>query len=270
MDHTVSTAAISVVIPVAMATAITWLGCFDSVITDLGFQHYGEHPDHDIPLLPSQLKMPANTLVNLGYTLLGFLWINKFVKDRNDGAITDGDRFVGSTFCWMAVAYGPVQFLRIVTQRHRFAVLDQWFTLPFFAWVVVMSDYLMDGWNARRILTVMVLSFASYTFALLHELGFEVALGFHILFAVMYGMQIFRASQSEQLKSKLLWALLLAVLSCAGFVGLKLLDLHLARFSLFHRFSGHFWSKVADIMQIHFVCKFFHPIMVENAKNKKE
>ncbi|XP_019625783.1 PREDICTED: transmembrane protein 187-like [Branchiostoma belcheri] len=269
MDHVVRRAAISVLIPVAMATAITWLGCFDSVVTELGFQHYGEHPDHSIPFLPSQLKMPANTLVNMGYTLLGVMWIRKFLKDRNDGTITDRDLSVGSVFCWMAVVYGPVQLLRIVSQQHRFAVMDQWCTLPFFAWVVVMSDYLMQGWNTRRTLTVMAFSCASYALALVHDLGFEVALGVHILFAVLYGMQILQASQSKLLKSKLRWALLMAILSCAGFVVLKLLDLHLARFSVFHRFSGHFWSKVADIMQIHFVCKFFHPIMEQNAKNKK-
>ncbi|CAH1265101.1 transmembrane protein 187-like [Branchiostoma lanceolatum] len=269
MDHAVSRAVVLVLIPVAMATAITWLGCFDSVVTELGFQHYGERPDHGIPLLPSQLKMPANTLVNLGYTLLGFIWLRKFLKDRNEDNITNSDLFVGSVFCWMAVAYGPVQFLRIVTQQHRFAVMDQWFTLPFFAWVVVMSDYLMHGWNTRRALTVVMFSFASYSLALVHDLGFEAALGIHILFAVLYGMQIFLASQSKQLKSKLLWAMMFAILSCAGFVVLKLLDLHLAKFSVFHRFSGHFWSKVADIMQIHFVCKFFHPIMEENTKNKK-
>jgi hypothetical protein len=47
----------------------------------------------------------------------------------------------------MAGCYGPIQLLRILTQLHRFAVLDQWFTLPFFMWVFVWGNYLTSGWN---------------------------------------------------------------------------------------------------------------------------
>ncbi|KAF3812439.1 hypothetical protein GH733_019575 [Mirounga leonina] len=77
-------------------------------------------------------------------------------------------RYLKDVFAGMALVYGLVRWLRIATQ-----LLDQWLTLPIFAWLVAWRLSL-DG----------CLSLGSYGLALLHPCGFEVALGAHIAAAV--------------------------------------------------------------------------------------
>jgi hypothetical protein len=76
-----------------------------------------------------------------------------------------------------AVIYGPVQFMRIVTQERLWGILDQWITLPFFALVVAWNIALL--WRPSVLVTVLieVVSVASYLMATVHPLGFEIALG---------------------------------------------------------------------------------------------
>ncbi|KAF7710191.1 hypothetical protein HF521_009063, partial [Silurus meridionalis] len=85
----------------------------------------------------------------------------------------------------MALAYGPVQWTRLATLRRAPSVLDQWFTLPIFAWVPVWCRAITHGWSARYALIAEVCSLASYALALLHERGFELALGAHIAAALL-------------------------------------------------------------------------------------
>jgi len=48
-----------------------------------------------------------------------------------------------------------------------------------------------------------------------------------------------------------------ALTCCVLFVSLKLYDHSLAEWSVFRTLTGHFWSKVADILQMHFIMHFF-------------
>jgi len=183
---------------------------------------------------------------------------NSFVPSKAFIERLSTDAILIGVFAWMGILYGPFQYLRIVTQDRRFAVLDQWFTLPFFAWV--------SAWCIRcvhpKVVTwpvmglIEVLSLLSYTASFASELGFDTALGIHILItvsAVIYLIQTFSAR--EDIRAPFFCALA----CCLGFVGLKLADHRLA---LFHDFftvlSGHFFSKICDAFQIHFVCLFFH------------
>jgi hypothetical protein len=53
----------------------------------------------------------------------------------------------------------------------------------------------------------------------------------------------------------------LAALFCAGFVLLKVYDHKVASFGgAFERFTGHFWSKMCDAAQLHFVLCFFRRV----------
>ncbi|XP_077001049.1 transmembrane protein 187 [Tamandua tetradactyla] len=224
-------------------------GIFAGVSVQVGYEHYAEAP---VPGLPAFLAMPFNSLINLAYVLLGCYWLQRGESAR--GGSTEGPRarYLQDTFAAMAVIYGPVQWLRMGTQAPWAAVLDQWLTLPIFAWPVAWCLYLEWGWKPGLFLGIECLSLASYCLALLHPWGFEITLGAHILATVGQALhtQAWCGSPSSRAY------LGLGVLSCLGFVALKLWDHQLARWRLFQRFTGHFWSKVCDVLQFHFAFLF--------------
>ncbi|MBN3277188.1 TM187 protein, partial [Polyodon spathula] len=234
------TALLHVALSCSLCVAIATSGFFDSVLVDLGYEHYAERP---VSLLPACLAMPFNSLVNLGYVLLGVYWLRRGTENAGRGA------YFKDVFALMALVYGPIQWLRIATQARRLAVLDQWFTLPIFAWVPIWCHYIAGGWSPRHVLVVEAASLCSYGLALSHDLGFELALGCHVALAVTQGLRIQRRFGDSQS----LACLAGAVLSCVGFVVLKLLDHRLAeQLWIFRHLSGHFCSKVCDVLQFHF------------------
>lgn len=247
--------------PLASAFGIVWaFTIFERVDVELGLEYYAEKGD------PSTfLKMPANASVNLGYLLVGLYWlwkIRKLEKKLKDQA------FFYYLFSWMSVFYASVQFGRIVTQTRLFAVIDQWFTLPFFAWLVCWNEFVYRGqWNTGRYLFIMRISVLSYFAVLFHNQGFEAVLSLHILVALVYSLR-------TQLKPGLgtetsLMSMILALICCTGFVCLKLADHQLAQYSLFQSFTGHFWSKVCDVGQIHFVADFFKNLHMRPKNDKR-
>lgn len=166
----------------------------------------------------------------------------------SDNRDTRAAAYTKDVFALMAVAYGPVQWVRLATLRRAPSVLDQWFTLPIFAWVLVWCHVVDKGWSSRYALMVESCSVLSYGLALFHDRGFEAALGFHIAFAAFKGV---RAQMSLGDTASMRY-LCFALLSCAGFVLLKLLDHSLAEYWVFQNLTGHFWSKVCDILQFHY------------------
>lgn len=250
-----------VLFPLLSAFVVVWtFTIFERAKVELGFEHYAEKAD------PSTLlKMPVNASINLGYTLLGLYWlwkIQKLKKKLRDQA------FFYYMFSWMSVFYGLVQFGRIVTQTRVFAVMDQWFTLPFFAWVVCWNEFVYRGyWQTARYLTIMRISVLSYFIVLFHDLGFEAVLGLHILAALLYSFRTQCKPGLGTERSRLSFAV--AVISCTGFVCLKLADHYLAQYTLFQTFTGHFWSKVCDVAQIHFVVDFFKNLQIQKMNDKR-
>ncbi|XP_064415323.1 transmembrane protein 187 [Latimeria chalumnae] len=240
-------ALLHVIIPYLLCIATALGGFFDGVFTELGYEHYAERA---VPWLPLAIAMPLNSLINLGYALVGVFWLcQDHPKAR--GKTSPADYFK-DVFAFMAMAYTPVQWARIATQTHRSAILDQWFTLPIFAWVPAWCDYIHDGWKPTHLLKLEATSILSYSLALLHEQGFELTLGLHILLAVIKGVNVqWKYGDTTSLKY-----MCLGILSCMGFVILKLLDHWLAQWTVFQRLTGHFWSKVCDILQIHYSFKF--------------
>ncbi|XP_070782419.1 transmembrane protein 187 [Enoplosus armatus] len=236
-------ALLHVAAPFALCVALANTSLFAEVEVDLSYEHYAEkRVDH----LPAFLAMPCNCLVNLAYICMGLYWLlYRGVKETEQG------RYVREVFAFMAVFYGHVQWTRLAVLRRAPAVLDQWFTLPIFAWVPVWILFIERGpakWCASHAAALELLSVLSYGLALAHERGFEAALGCHVASAVYMGVRAQLAHGDGRTRGYLL----LAVLSCAGFVALKLLDHWLARYRLFQRLTGHFWSKVCDVLQFHF------------------
>ncbi|XP_078262419.1 transmembrane protein 187 [Rhinoraja longicauda] len=256
--------------------AVTASGLMDGVWTELGYGHYAERPR---AWLPPLLAMPANSLVNLGYVAVGVLWLRRAGAGAGAGAGDGG--YHKDAFAWMVLAYGPVQWARMASQAQRAAVLDQWLTLPIFAWVPVWVSYLLQeegGGDRSRsrsrfpgALPVEAASLASYGLALTHRRGFELALGLHIAAALLAGLEAQRRLGDAVSRRYLL----LAVASCSGFVALKLLDLPLARLDpglglLSGPLTGHFWSKLCDLLQIHYSLCFLQHLSLRKQSDQKQ
>lgn len=252
-------ALITVAIPMAMICFLVYSGGFDRALTETGRKHYAERSSPIIrKILPKWLKMPLNTLVNAGYVMVGAYWLAVILRCHGSEEISDVDAYTFYVFNIMAIFYGPVQMIRVITQKHRFAILDQWVTLPFFMWVYIWGRYLSsNSWTNIRVFVGMALSISSYVLTLYYDIGFEIALGLHILFAFTGAIFAYRKYKTAEAHVPILCA----VLSCSGFVILKLLDLYLPSIHpIFTKISGHFLSKIADVLQIHFVDKYFMAI----------
>lgn len=246
-------------VTVCLVTVST--GVLDTVTTELGYSHYAEKP---VPGLPGFLAMPCNALINLGYIMLGIYWLVQ--DDKAIGIQCQKGRYLKNVFSWMALVYGPVQWVRIWTQTQRAAVLDQWFTLPIFAWAIIWSNSILNKWDRQQYLAVEFLSFSSYFLSMIHPQGFEVALAIHIIWALTSGLRL----QRKYGDSTTRMYLVLALISCLGFVHLKLLDHWLAQCFVFQRLTGHFWSKICDILQFHYAfCFLAHLDHYRSTKIKK-
>ncbi|XP_015264308.1 PREDICTED: transmembrane protein 187 [Gekko japonicus] len=237
----------------AFCSAAVASGAFDGVHTEVGYEHYAEPR---VAGWPAAVAMPANCLVNVTYVLLGWHWLSSAGRRRGRA------RYLQEVFALMALVYGPVQWLRLWTQAHRAAVLDQWLTLPIFAWAAVWCHFLEHGWQPGTFLATEAASLASYGLALLHPQGFELALGGHIL-AVVW--KVFRA-QRHLGDGTSAGIVALGMASCLGFVCLKLWDLELARWAPFHRLTGHFWSKICDVLQFH--CAFLFCVRLGSLRSQ--
>lgn len=237
-------ALLHVSVPLLLCVCLVNTSVFSGVVVDLSYEDYAEQR---VEWLPAFLAMPCNSLVNLGYMLLGLRRLRRAGADPSDSP----GRYMSDVFALMAVFYGPVQWTRLAVMRRAPAVLDQWLTLPIFAWVPAWISFIERGpagWRMWHAALLELCSLLSYGLALVHERGFEVALGVHVAYAVFKAVRV----QVKQGDSRTRGYLLLAVASCAGFVGLKLLDHWLARYRIFQRLTGHFWSKVCDVLQFHY------------------
>lgn len=231
--------------------------CMDAVEVDLGLHHYAESLS---PLSTAWLPMPFNTIVNVGYIAVGIFWVLRV----GNGALPADEAYLMYVVAWMLVVYGPVQLIRIVTHWRAAGILDQWLTLPIFAWVGVSCREIgrtSDRLDVCRVGLIMTLSVTSYGLAVVHRRGFEVALGAHICGVVVQAWRVFRRSSAVSelyQRRQLSAAFTRALLCCVGFVALKLADWYLVRQlpMPFAVLSGHFWSKIADFMQAHFACRF--------------
>ncbi|ESO95831.1 hypothetical protein LOTGIDRAFT_56839, partial [Lottia gigantea] len=225
-----------------------FFGVFKVAKTDIGLEHYAEK-QHFKTIFPKWFKMPFNTCINIGYILVGAYWCAITTLSMENKLISVVESYLFYIFNISAAYYGAVQTLRILTQRHEFAVLDQWLTLPFFMMVFIWGLYLKYGWSPWRAAILMTLSLTSYCLTLLTPYGFEIVLGCHILWAVTGGVLAYQRYPSSHSQLNFI----LACLFCIGFVILKLLDLHLVQYhTVFTILSGHFLSKICDILQIYY------------------
>lgn len=253
-------ALLHVTLPLALCALLTRHRLFDSVAVDLTYDHYAEQRvDH----LPAFLAMPCNCLVNLLYAITGIYWLLR----NTDSAETEQGRYLRQVFSFMSILYAAVQWTRLAVLQRAAAVLDQWVTLPIFAWVLVWIGFIERGpagWRVWHAAALELLSILSYGLALLHERGFEAALGAHVLLAVYKAAGVQQTHGDARTRRYFV----LALLSCSGFVFLKLLDLPMARYRIFQRFTGHFWSKICDVMQMHFSFCFLTNLRSRTRKTK--
>ena len=258
---------LQVSIGLAIIMLIIRQGFFDGAKVEVGFKYYAEEPDSKLGgfIFPDWIKMPANTIVNAGYCLVGMYWmVTTFTREQR-GRISTDEAYLYYVFAWMAIFYGPVQFTRIITQVPRSAVLDQWVTLPFFAWVAVWAKTLLVGWSTQFALALMISSTMSYNMVFLHEQGFEIALLLHAINGLMPVWTIYNRYPSRGN----LFNLVALIVCFLDFTVVKTYDLELGKFHpFFTKFSGHFWSKVGDFLMIHFACRLL--FNVSEAKKLQE
>lgn len=245
-----------VLVPLLLCVILVNTDVFDAVPVDTSYAHYAEKR---VAQMPAFLAMPFNCLVNLGYPVVGIYWLRWRTENRTAAYMKD-------VFALMALIYGPLQWVRLATLRRAPSVLDQWVTLPIFAWVPVWCRVIVCGWSARLALLVEFCAILSYSAVLFCSRGFELLLGVHITVAVLHAASLQRTSGDRVS----LRYFSLAALSCAGFVLLKLLDHKLAQFWIFQNLTGHFWSKVCDVLQFHyslcFLTHFTHWVAKSSAK----
>jgi len=225
---------------------------FKDVLVESGPLHYAEPYDAD-----SFLKMPMNAIVNIGYVIVGIHWLHRIQK--MNAPLWASQLWI--FFCWVSIIYGPLQFMRIATQTRFWGILDQWITLPYFSIVSIWNIGIYLSPQKKDIkqfwmiaICILCFSILSYLLALLHPLGFEFALGIQIFAAVSTSLI---PLSKMSFNRRLLKPYLFASLSCSAFVILKVMDHQLAKYVLFQRFTGHFWSKIGDVLQVHFVLVFF-------------
>lgn len=253
-----------------------------------GPNHYAEPFQQNHPL-----KMPFNAMVNIIYPLVGFFWLFKLLFGN-----IKHYKFYYVVFILFSITYGPIQFMRIITQSRAWGILDQWITLPFFslasAWglavhknVVASVQKSNNNNNNNKNLknkeipthqhlftsvVIFLVSTLSYFLAAFRSDGFDIALGFQILFVLGTSCLVVKdvlQTCSDSKKSTLILSLLVplvgALISCSAFVGLKLLDFETTEFlfSVFQtrNITGHFVSKIGDAGQIHFILLFFTTVI---------
>jgi len=251
-----------VIIGAALIAGIVLLAgsLMDDVQVHLGLQHYSESLS---PLSTTWLPMPFNTMVNFGYIAVSIFWILRVHSLLTRDAISVDHAYLMCVVAWMLLLYGPVQLVRIVTHSRVAGILDQWYTLPIFAWVGVSCREIgqpLDLRNTWSVGIIMTLSVASYGLALQYRHGFEMALAAHIFCVVVQAWRVHQLSfpKRDLERKRRQVAFCRALVCCLGFVTLKLADWHLARLLPipFAVFTGHFWSKIADFMQAHYSCQF--------------
>lgn len=224
---------------------------FDKVVTENGFKYYAETP---VTVGKFRL-MPMNALVNLGYVVIGLWWTRRGLKLLKKDRIGKHELTFLVVTSWMSILYGAVQCLRIMRQWHKYAVLDQWCTFPFFAWIALGFKSVADGrWSHARNGQCMAVSLLSYFLALFMNQGFELVLLAHVVLTIVSSGVMY--AKLGNVKMVVSWVEAFAC--CVGFVVLKVYDFELVRVHvLFHTFTGHFWSKVCDVLQIHFALEYF-------------
>ena len=240
------------------------LGYFDNIHTENGLDYYAEKPHPKLKEILPTLKMPMNTLVNMGYLNVGLIIIAHVQKLLMNKKLSNSDAAMFFIFGWSSFLYGHVQFWRIILQEHREAVMDQWITLPIFAWTVAWVVHIFWRCSVLRNTMIIALSTGSYCATLSSRYGFEFVLGVHIILALLFGTCLYYYTTSRKAR-RAFW---ISALMCCGFVSLKLLDLELPKYhSVFTTISGHFLSKICDFVQIYYVAQFF--MHVNLAANKR-
>ena len=240
---------------------LSWLNVFTNATVELGLNHYAEN---SLSFFPKFVPMPFNTIINFGYVLVGIYWILFISEGHKSGIVSCNDVFMFFMFNLMGVFYGFIQLYRILFQTRASAVLDQWYTLPFFMFVFAWSRTFSSKLNKdiNKLKYYILLSTLSYSLTFLSIIGFEITLGIHIVLAVGGAILLQKQYPSEEATKYFIFG----ILSCSGFVVLKLLDHILPSFHwIFSYVSGHFISKICDVLQLHFVNEFFFDMVLSKA-----
>ena len=249
-------------VAVSMAALVYSTTIFDKIKIDTGPDEYAEIPWQ---IMPWYCSMPLNTLINFGYTAVGLYWLLRRYQPNSDSIYL-------LIFAWMTIIYSVIQSCRIATQRHIFGVLDQWYTLHMISWILNWALSLQldnSKWSLNKSIIAECLLCLSYpVLAGIYSRGFEVVIGVHFILVCSAIIRLHLIQQEKNDPSHRAYLICIALLCCTGFIAFDLLELYLASLwpSIFTVCSGHFLSRLCDILQIHFTMTLLS--MIEGYKYK--
>ena len=258
---------------------VSFMGCvllvlakhdlFQSAAVDTSLSHYAERAATWWPW-PDIVPMPLNAVVNVGYVLVGFYWLRRLPQLGLSRAQQD----LIYPWIWLCTLYAPIQLLRVVTLSQYWAVLDQWFTLPMFAWAAagsytfpwLLEDEQKAPTGVRLRWLAVTTSALAYLVAPLHPLAYDLVLAIVIPTTVFLGVRTTMYCWTPETTR----ALVAVIGWLSVFIVPKVLDLHLAAIHpAFTLLSGHCISKVGDFMQIHYCCVYAERVIKQRQQMQK-
>jgi len=243
---------------------LTYINVTQNIKAENGFKRYAEKTHWMGKYLP---PLPLSTLISVFYVLLGLFWIKKIDQIEKLHLLDRQDSFYFYGLAWYAVLYGPVQFAHMLFQRTIFYVVEQWFSLMAFMWIIVWCLKLSGKTSNLYFYVIIIASWTSYLSETINPLGFEVSLGVHVALAFILSLLVLAKNWSNQG----LLAFTASLFFCLWFVILKPMDRVLPNYGrVFQYVSGYFLSKVANIGQLYFVFRFFYVISTDNSTTRKK
>lgn len=264
---------LDVSVVIAVVCILSRRGLFDGGDVEVGYDGYGEYPSVYSRVLPRWLRMPFNTLVNTLYLLCGWYWLHSTNLEEEKQAETKTlrgpllmpleDAYLFRVYSWMCAYRGLLQALFMVVQDYRLASLCELSRLLTISWCIMWSLHLLE-WlrgSAVRYAVATSLSVAHFVLHIREPHGYErvqVHHGTALALLVVY-MQLKYGDIAHSLLS-----IAVAAVCSLLFAAASRNDLGLAQLSspVFRVLSGHFWSRVAEVLMIHFVACFMFSISV--------
>ena len=258
---------IEALLSVVMATLLVASASHSTVLNQLditiGRQSYAERQPS---WAPDWLPMPFSTAIITGYAICCAGWTFVACKSYKRLLINSSNLFIFFAFNTMGLVHGFIHLCDVLGQTRGSAVLDQWYTLPFFMLVYIWAQSCRGVCSRAEGYVLQAVSVGSYSLRLLSPVGFQVSLACHVIIAFVGAVAVYRENRSLPARR----CLISVSLFCAGFVILKLTDHRLARLhQLFGTLSSHFVSSFCDVLQIHCVNLFFYNICLSISATRK-
>lgn len=285
MSHTLTDENVNVlpVLDVTVGYAVLCVldlwGLFDEYDVEAGFETFGEFPSVYARRLPSYIKMPFNTLVNILYLLCGCYWLRRTNMEEEKEAETRrlrgpllmplADAYYFRVYGWMCMYYSITQLLSVIRPHRRVLCMLKLCRLILLSWLVVWSIHILEWVRYSTALCIggPLISLLNFTILVSDPHGYERAQAAHFA-AVVVLVGYMQAVYGDTGHSFVCLALM--VLFGLAFWILLRSDMDLATEGpyIFRIITGYFWSRVCEVAVMHLVAHFMLTILVNKYIDK--